>query len=143
MCRTNTHYFRSSHISHMKKYIYIFLGTLSLLIGILGIFLPVLPTAPLLMLSCYLYSKSSTHFHNKLTSSKVYRKYAKDFVEHRQLSLGRKVFLLSFASTMLLFPLFILNGAWKLVILGLYLYLYYYFIFKIKTIKHTLEDISC
>ena len=129
-------------MNYITKSIYIFLGSLSLGLGILGIFLPVLPTTPLLMLSCYLYSRSSKRFYMWLTSTHLYEKHAKDFVENRQLPLGKKIFLLSFASTMLLFPLFILDGVLKLFIIGIYLYLYYYFLFKIKTTK-PLEDLSC
>ena len=139
----NTHFStRSYNMVCIKKYIYIFLGSLSLGLGVLGIFLPVLPTTPLLMLSCYLYSRSSKRFHRWLISTTLYEKHAKDFIENKQLSLGKKIFLLSFASTMLLFPLFILDGFLKLFIIGTYLYLYYYFLFKIKTTRH-LEDLSC
>ncbi|MCI6663973.1 MAG: YbaN family protein [Spirochaetia bacterium] len=102
--------------------------------GVLGIFLPVLPTTPLVMLSAFLLGKSSSRFNQWITSTWVYEKYAKDFVEHRSMSLGRKIFLLSLASVMLLFPLIILAPLWKLVIVGVYIFLYYYFIYKIKTI---------
>lgn len=121
----------------LKKYIYIILGSLFLGLGLIGIFLPILPTTPFLMLSCYLYSLSSKKFYNWLINTKLYKKYAKDFVENRQLTLARKIFLLSFASIMLLFPLLILQGILKLFIVGTYFYLYYYFILKIKTIRHT------
>lgn len=121
----------------LKKYIYIILGSLFLGLGLIGVFLPILPTTPFLMLSCYLYSLSSKKFHNWLINTKLYKKYAKDFVENRQLTLTRKIFLLSFASIMLLFPLLILQGILKLFIVGTYFYLYYYFIFKIRTIRHT------
>lgn len=121
----------------LKKYIYIILGSLLLGLGLIGVFLPILPTTPFLMLSCYLYSLSSKKFHNWLINTKLYKKYAKDFVENRQLTLTRKIFLLSFASIMLLFPLLILQGILKLFIVGTYFYLYYYFILKIKTIRHT------
>lgn len=122
----------------IKKYFYISIGSLSLLLGIIGIILPILPTTPLLLLSCYCYSQSSEKFHTWLLSTKVYKKYGKDFIENKQLTLKRKIVLLSFASTMLLFPLIILSTPLKLIILGVYIYLYYYFIFKIKTTKlHT------
>ena len=118
----------------IKKMFYICVGSISLLLGIIGIALPILPTTPLILLSCYCYSKSSERFHNWLISTKIYKKYGKDFIENRQLTLKRKIFLLTFASTMLLFPLIILSAPLKLIIVAVYAYLYYYFIFKIKTI---------
>lgn len=116
------------------RFFYFLLGILAFGLGVLGIFLPVLPTTPLVMLSAFLLGKSSSRLNQWITTTKVYEKYAKDFVEHRSMSLGRKIFLLSLASVMLLFPLIILAPLWKLVIVGVYIFLYYYFIYKIKTI---------
>lgn len=118
----------------LRKWLFILIGTLSLLLGMIGIFLPILPTTPLIMLSAYLYSQSSDRFHHWLISTPIYNKYAKDFIENHQLSRKRKLILLTFATTMLLFPLIILEPWLKLVIVALLTYLYYYFIFKIKTL---------
>ncbi|PHV69685.1 DUF454 domain-containing protein [Sporanaerobium hydrogeniformans] len=124
-------------MSFIKKYLFIFLGSLSLGMGILGIFLPILPTTPFILLSCYLYSRSSEKFHSWLIHTQIYERHAKDFVENRQLTWIKKISILAFASTMLLFPLFILDGWLKVLIIGIYIYLYYYFIFKIKTVYPT------
>lgn len=109
------------------------LAFLSLGLGTVGIFVPVLPTTPLVMLSAFLFGKSSQRFHNWITGTRIYEKYAKDFVENRTMTLGRKIFIVSLASVMLLFPLIMLAPIWKIVIVGVYLFLYYYFIFQIKT----------
>ncbi|MDD3725060.1 MAG: DUF454 family protein, partial [Bacteroidales bacterium] len=50
----------------MKKYILQALGLISLSLAILGIFLPLLPTTPLLLLSSYLFLKSSDKLYNWL-----------------------------------------------------------------------------
>lgn len=130
-------------MTFVRKYIYIVLGSLALALGSIGLFLPVIPTTPLLMLSCYFYSLGSERFYNWLITTKLYQKHAKDFIENKQLTLTKKILLLSLASTMLLVPLFILNGWLKLLIIGVYIYLYYYFLFKIKTIKYESEDSLC
>lgn len=117
----------------MNRYIFFIFGNLTLILGVIGVVLPVVPTTPLLMASCYFYGKSSPRFNRWLIGTSIYKKYAKEFVESRTLSLKRKVFLLTCASTMLLFPLVILAGWLKVIIIATYLYLYYYFIFQIKT----------
>ena len=118
----------------MNRLIFFIIASLALLIGVIGIVLPVIPTTPLLMVSCYFYSKSSNKFNIWLINTNLYKKYAKEFVDSRTLSLKRKVFLLSFASTMLLYPLITLNIFFKIMIVFIYIYLYYYFIFKIRFI---------
>lgn len=115
------------------RILYFCLGALTLGLGAIGIFVPVLPTTPLIMLSAFCFGKSSLRFHRWITGTKIYEKYAKDFVENKCMSRERKIFLLSFASLMLLFPLIMLSTGWKLVIIATYIYLYYYFIFQIKT----------
>lgn len=119
----------------MNRYLFFLLGTLTLILGIIGIVLPVIPTTPLVMASCYFYGKSSSRYYCWLINTTVYEKYARDFMESRTLSLKRKITLLTLASVMLAFPLIILNKGMKVIIIGAYIFLYYYFIFKIKTKK--------
>ena len=49
-----------------KKFFFLSLGTLSFATGILGLFLPLLPTTCFILLAAYCFSKSSDHFYQKL-----------------------------------------------------------------------------
>ena len=112
---------------------YLILGIISVTLGFIGAFVPVLPTTPLVLLALFCFSKSSKKFEEKLINSKLYKKYIQEFMEKKSLPLKRKIFLVSFATIMMMFPLMILDSIIiKIIIVLLLIYLYYYFIFKIK-----------
>lgn len=56
--------------SRTIKLLYIFIGTFFLIIGILGIFLPLLPATPFLLLTAFFYAKSSKKLYDWLLSKK-------------------------------------------------------------------------
>lgn len=58
------------------------LGCLSVVLGIVGIFLPLLPTTPFLLLSAYCFSKSSPKLHNWLIQNKVLGPIVLDWEKH-------------------------------------------------------------
>ncbi len=70
-------------------------GTFFLGIGILGIFLPILPTTVFLLLAAYCYSRSSDKFYNWLINNKWFGKYITNYREKKGMSAGAKVFSIS------------------------------------------------
>ncbi len=116
--------------------IYFVIGFVSMILGAIGIVLPVLPTTPLWLLSAWCFAKSSKRFHNWFVSTKLYKKHLDSFVEHRSMTKKTKIYLLSFASTMLLIVMYFMDNLWlRLFLFSLMLFKYYYFIFRIKTIR--------
>ena len=77
------------------KYILIILGSLSLALGIIGIFLPLLPTTPLLLLSAALYVRSSEKMYQWLIHHKYLGNYIRNFREHRAIPLRAKIISVS------------------------------------------------
>ena len=73
------------------KYLLVLLGSLSLVLGVSGIFLPVLPTTPFLLLSAALYMRSSARLYNWLLSHKHLGPYIKNFREHKAIPLKVKI----------------------------------------------------
>lgn len=80
----------------MKKQVLIAIGIISLILGVIGIFLPLLPTTPFILLSSFCFSKSSEKLHSFLINNKVFGKYLKDYEEKRGITLKNKIFVIAF-----------------------------------------------
>jgi uncharacterized membrane protein YbaN (DUF454 family) len=86
-----------------KRVFFLVSGFVSLGLAILGIFLPVLPTTPFLLLSAYCFSRSSKKWHQWLLKHKHFGKIIRDYNERRGVSLRIKIFAISFLWITILF----------------------------------------
>lgn len=77
------------------KYIYIILGSLSFVAGVIGIVLPVMPTTPFLILSAVLFARSSEKLYNKLLSQPKYGHLIKGYLDERKIPLKTKAWAIS------------------------------------------------
>lgn len=63
----------------MIRLLFIIIGGISLFLGVLGIFLPVLPTTPFLLLSAFLFARSSQRLHSYLVNHRVLGEYIANY----------------------------------------------------------------
>lgn len=71
------------------------LGFLSLGLGVLGIFLPVLPTTPLLLLAAALFLRGNRNLYDWLLNHPELGPYIRNFMEHKAIPLRVKVISVS------------------------------------------------
>lgn len=122
-------------MSFLKKSLYLIVGTISLILGIIGIFLPLLPTTPLLLLTSYCLLKSSDRLNEKFMQTKIYKKYVKEFQEKGGMTLKAKLMLTIPVSLLLLFMFITIDSLMmRMVIVIMWLTKVIVFT-KMKTIK--------
>jgi len=63
----------------MIRFIFILLGTVSLIIGLIGIVVPGVPTTPFVLLTAGLYIKSSDRLYKSLVANRLIGTYIRDF----------------------------------------------------------------
>lgn len=73
------------HDSVAVRVFFVALGTLFVLIGIAGAFLPVLPTTPFMLLAAACYARASTRFYNWLLNNPVFGPTILEWRRHRSL----------------------------------------------------------
>jgi uncharacterized protein len=76
----------------LKRNLLIVCGTVSVGFGLVGIFVPVLPTTPFLLLAAYCYGRSSSKFYDWLLSNRWFGEYIRNYREGRGIPLKQKIF---------------------------------------------------
>ena len=67
----------------MRKLLYNAMGGISVGLGVLGLFLPLLPTTPFLLLAAFCFSRGSARLHDWLLSHPTLGQVIKDWNENR------------------------------------------------------------
>lgn len=75
----------------LRKVFLIVVGSLALALGVIGIFLPLLPTTPLLLLAAACYVRSSDKLYQWLINNKWFGKYIENFRSGKGIPLKAKV----------------------------------------------------
>ncbi|WP_041139372.1 YbaN family protein [Beduini massiliensis] len=119
------------------------LGILFLVIGSIGVILPILPTTPFLLLASFFFAKGSEKFHRWLIHTKLYQNHIHEFVTTKAMTLKTKLTILLPASAMMILAIFICPVIYgQIVIVFLIIFKYYYFFFRIRTISPQMEGDS-
>jgi uncharacterized membrane protein YbaN (DUF454 family) len=93
-------------------------GFISLILGVIGIALPILPTTPFLLLASAAFAKSSKRFHRWLLNNKILGAYIKNYREGKGLPLKIKVITLSLLwITIITSILFLMHLFWLQIVL--------------------------
>ena len=69
-------------------------GVLAVFLGLLGIFLPLLPTTPFLLLAAACFARGSVRMHQWLINHRLFGDYLRNFQEGRGIPARAKVFAL-------------------------------------------------
>ena len=78
--------------STAKRKLLIGAGTLCVGVGIIGIFVPILPTTPFLLLAAACYMRSSERFYQWLVNNRIFGAYVTNYIEGRGMPVRMKIF---------------------------------------------------
>ncbi len=95
------------HDSRLIRAVFLGLGLLALLLAVAGIFLPMLPTTPFVLLAAACFARGSEFLHDKMLAHRIAGPIIREWHEHRSMPPGVKpwAFLLmglSFGASILL-----------------------------------------
>jgi uncharacterized membrane protein YbaN (DUF454 family) len=111
------------HRSLAVRRVFIGLGFLALLLGAIGIFLPLLPTVPFILLAAFCFARGSEHFHQRLLDHHLTGPLIKDWYTHKSVKPSAKRWAYLLTAVSFSFSIFIVEMMWlklTLAALGLF-----------------------
>lgn len=102
---------RKGYTGRMKLLLNI-IGFLAVLLGIIGIFLPLLPTTPFLLLAAACFARGSDRMHRWLMEHRMFGSYLRDYYEGRGIPARAKVLAMVMMWSSLGFLMWRLKNEW-------------------------------
>ncbi|MEG0071429.1 MAG: YbaN family protein [Raoultibacter sp.] len=103
----------------MKRIVFQAIAWIAFATGFIGIFIPVLPTTPLLLLATFLFAKSSPRCHAWILSTKAYRRYVMPFKEAGGIPASTKVRILTVSFVVMGVSAYLVQRWYIWLVLGL------------------------
>jgi len=105
------------NVLSLKKYLLIALGSVALVLGIIGVFLPVLPTTPFLILAAFCYTRSSKRLYNWLINHKILGVYIYNYMTYKAVTKSTKIGSLIFLWLSISISMFIISNIYITILL--------------------------
>ncbi|WP_068472223.1 YbaN family protein [Parvimonas sp. KA00067] len=103
-------------------------------LGIIGIYLPFMPTIPFLLVAAYCFSKSSKKFNDYFMSTKLYKENILLIKNRKGITKKKKIKILTIITIFISVSFYLVNNLQGRIALVVLLVHYLYFIFKVKTL---------
>src|SRR5699024_5593798 len=111
----------------LARLFYNFIGTLSVSLGVLGIFLPLLPTTPFLLLALACYMRGSQRMSVWMLNNSLFGEHLRNFQIKKAIPKRTKIWAISLTWVSLAISAWIMSVAWArpiLILPGLFVTIY-------------------
>lgn len=96
-------------------------------LGIIGIYLPILPTTPFLLLAAACFGKGSDKFHTWFINTSIYKKNLQPIVDKKGMDNKRKAKILGTITLLMVVSFFFMKNIYGRTVLILVLIFHYYY----------------
>ena len=80
--------------NELRRCLFIVAGTVCVIVGAIGVVVPVLPTTPFLLLAAACYTRGSPRLYSALLSNRLFGGYLRNYLEGRGMTLRAKIWTL-------------------------------------------------
>ena len=117
------------------RYAFLGVGWLSVVLGVIGIFLPIMPTTPFLLLAAACFARSSPRFYNWLVNHKRLGPWIRGYLEGNGIPLKGKVYAIVTMWISIGFSCYLVSFIWARVFMVTCAVLVTVYILRQKTLR--------
>ncbi|WP_313654464.1 DUF454 family protein [Pantoea sp.] len=123
----------------MQRILLLTLGWLAIVLGMLGIVLPLLPTTPFMLLAAWCFARSSPRFHHWLLWKSPFGRYLRHWQQHRAMPPGAKARAVCLIITTFSLSLFLVHQFWVRIMLLIMLAALLLFMWRIPVVAEAAD----
>lgn len=127
------------------RFLWVVVGLLCLMLGTIGLILPILPTVPFYMATTFCFARSSEKLHQWFLGTEVYKKHLESFVKQKAMTMKTKCSILVIVTIVMGFAFFMMKNVLvgRISLFLVWLFHLLYFFFRVRTInENEKEEIS-
>jgi len=121
----------------MQRILFLCLGWLAIVLGTLGIVLPLLPTTPFVLLAAWCFARSSPRFHHWPLWRSPFGRYIRHWQQHRAMPPGAKGRAMLLIVVTFSVSLYLVNMLWVRIMLGAMLCALLVFMWRIPVVAES------
>lgn len=123
----------------LRKAIYIILGCIGLILGAVGVIVPMLPAFPFLLLAAFSFARGSERLHSWFISTRLYKNSLETYVRGQGMTRRTKHRIIASVTVLILISMSILAicelyWVWSILI-AVWAFHILYFVFGVKTLE--------
>ena len=123
----------------LRKAIYIILGCIGLILGAVGVIVPMLPAFPFLLLAAFGFARGSERLHSWFISTRLYKNNLETYVRGQGMTRRTKHRIIASVTVLILISMSILAicelyWVWSIMI-AVWAFHILYFVFGVKTLE--------
>lgn len=123
----------------LRKAIYIILGCIGLILGAVGVIVPMLPAFPFLLLAAFSFARGSERLHSWFISTRLYKNNLETYVRGQGMTRRTKHRIIASVTVLILISMSILAicelyWGWSILI-AVWAFHILYFVFGVKTLE--------
>ena len=118
---------------------WIVLGSVCLILGTVGIVLPILPTVPFHLATVYAYTKGSERLHTWFVGTKLYQNHLEEFVEKKGMTMSAKIKMVIVVTLLMGFGFYMMDEVpvGRIILAIVWVAHLYMVFFRMKTIEES------